>query len=147
MDREKYIQKVVLIFALTYAGALMILVSLFMAHDISPRGLGFAGLALMVVGLIVLTRYFRKAQKLSSLIESGELTPEVTKRISRQIRSLQIYVALLVFGLIAGLSDIHSMPVISILVGVAINQLLMWSCIKRIKQLKKRLNSEAVSAA
>jgi hypothetical protein len=136
-----------LIFVLCYASALTVLVSLYMAHDISPRGLGFAGLALMVVGFVVLTRYLRRAQKLPSLIESGELTPEVTKRIRRQILSLRIYVGGLVLGLIMALSDFRSLPAISIVVGVAINQLLMWSCIKRINQLKKRLNSEAISAA
>lgn len=101
----------------------------------------------MVVGFVVLTRYLRRAQKLPSLIESGELTPEVTKRIRRQILSLRIYVGGLVLGLIMALSDFRSLPAISIVVGVAINQLLMWSCIKRINQLKKRLNSEAISAA
>ena len=147
MDREKYIQKVMLIFVLCYAAVLVVVVSLYAAHDISPRGLGFIGLGLMVTGAVILTRYLRRAHRLPSPIESGELTPKVTKRIRRQILSLKIYVGALILGLIMALSDFHSLPAISIVFGVAINQLLMWTCIKRIGQLKKRLNSDVVSAA
>jgi hypothetical protein len=137
---EAYFRKLVLLFSLCYAVVLVALASAYMLKILSPRGLGIAGLISMVTAVIVLTHLIRKAQKqLPATTISNEVDGTERKRIRSRIRFLKIWICILAIGLIYGLSQLRGQPLWLLLVLVAMNQLLMWSSIHRIRGLEARL--------
>jgi len=95
----------------------------------------------MVVGTTVLTILIQWTKRtLPSDTPSTKIDSGTQRRLRWRIRLNKSYVVVLAIGLIYVISQARDLPVISLIVGIPMNQLLMWSAIGQIRRLKSRLN-------
>jgi hypothetical protein len=73
------------------------------------------------------------------------LDPAARKRIRWSIRLNKLFVVMMASALVFGLSQIREAPLMASLVGIAVNQVFMWSSIRQIRTLENRLKQPATS--
>jgi hypothetical protein len=89
------------------------------------------------LGWFVLWRLMARARR--SRTES--VVAVAPKRLRSRIIFLKLWVGLLVLCLFFGLTQIREAPIISTVVGILVNQMLLWAAILRIKRLQTQLRS------
>jgi hypothetical protein len=115
-----------------------------MLKILSPRVFAIVVLISMVAGTAALTVLIKNARKkFPAALSAQELDPDRRKRLERSIRSMKVYIALLVFCLIYGLWTTRNEtdPLWPRFVGVAINLGLTATFIKAVRNAQKRLAS------
>ncbi len=135
---QSYVRKVVIWFAVCSSAYLSVLVWLEITRRITPVDMAYASLGLWIGGAIVLTILFRRAQK--KYPKPNLSTDAVAaKRLRVFIVICKVCVGLLAIGLIVGLASFRRDEVGPNIVGIAINQIFMWSLIVWIRKLQVRL--------
>jgi hypothetical protein len=99
---------------------------------LKPRLLGVFGLANFVGSFLILRAALRRAP-----ISDGDITRE--QRV-RGVRASQVLIVIYVFALINGLLHIRGLPLIPVVVGVAVNILIVTALITNLHRSKAKLN-------
>jgi hypothetical protein len=102
-------------------------------HVLQPRLLGIMGLANFIGSVVILSVALKRAP-----VSDRDITRE--QRV-RAVKSIKFLIALDVFGLINGLFYIGKMPLIGIVVGVAVNVLILIALITTLRRNQARLNA------
>jgi hypothetical protein len=102
-------------------------------HVLQPRLLGVLGLANFVGSFLILWVALKGAP-----ISDRDITQE--QRV-RAVKSSKILIALYVFALISGLLHIRELPTTGIVVGVAVNVLILIALITNLRRNQAKLNA------
>lgn len=102
-------------------------------HLLQPRSLGILGLA-NFIGVFLVMWLALKSAPISDL----DITREQRKRA---IKSSKLLIAIYVFALINGLFHIRELPWIGIVVGVAVNILILIGLITNLRRNQAKLNA------
>ena len=128
MTRESAIKRSIVQFAIFYAITLLVIVREELVGAISPRALGIVGLFLMVGGCAFLTLRFRAINRSYKSVEPS--APELNNPAARRqiVRSMWMFRSLVVIMplFLLTLSGQNEMPVLSRVVGVAVNLGFTW---------------------
>ena len=109
-----------------------VLVLLSVEHVLPPRWLGVLGLANLIGSCLILVVALKRAP-----ISDCDITRE--QRI-RAVKSSKLLIAIYVFALINGLFHIRELPLIGIVVGIAINVLILIALIANLRTTQAKLN-------
>jgi hypothetical protein len=134
------IQRLVLTFMACFIAVLLALTFACFEGALSPRGFGVAGPSLMVGGCVLLAVLLRRTQK--RLSNDPEEPQRKIERLQRRILGQKLLIGILAVGLLAGLLQLRdpATPLLPFCVGVAINQLLMWSSVAAIRRMRRQLD-------
>lgn len=102
-------------------------------HVLQPRLLGILGLANFIGSVVILSVALKRAP-----VSERDITRE---QRARAVRSIKLLIAVYVFGLINGLFYVGKMPLIGIVVGVAVNVLILIALITTLRRTQARLNA------
>jgi hypothetical protein len=102
-------------------------------HVLQPRLLGILGLANFIGSVVILTVALKRAP-----VSDRDITRE--QRV-RAVRSIKLLIAIYVFGLINGLFYIGKMSLIGMVVGAAVNVLILIALITTLRRNQARLNA------
>jgi hypothetical protein len=102
-------------------------------HVLQPRLLGILGLANFVGSILILSVALKKAP-----VSDRDITRE--QRV-RAVKSSKLLIAIYVFALISGLFYIGKMPLIGIVVGIAVNVLILIGLVTNLRRNQAKLNA------
>ncbi len=112
----------------------------FAVGSLSPRGMGFALLALCVVAAVVFAFVIADAARHSQSQRQEPLTEAVRKR--RQIKIGKIAIIVLVFALFNGLLTTRNGPFWPVLVGATMNILMTVAIARGVIRLQRTLKDD-----
>jgi hypothetical protein len=119
-------------FFLAQCVIIAVLALLSVEHVLPPRWLGVLGLANLIGSCLILVVALKSAP-----ISDRDITRE--QRI-RAVKSSKLLIAIYVFALINGLFHIRELPLIGIVVGIAVNVLILIALIANLRTTQARLN-------
>ncbi len=102
-------------------------------HVLQPRLLGVLGLANFVGSFLIMWAALKKAP-----ISDRDITQE--QRV-RAVKSSKLLIAIYVFALVNGLLYIRELPPLGIVVGVAVNFLILIALITNLRRNQAKLNA------
>ncbi len=102
-------------------------------HVLQPRLLGVLGLANFVGSFLIMWVALKKAP-----ISDLDITRE---QLVRTVKSSKLLIAIYVFALINGLFHIGELPFIGIVVGIAVNVLILIALITNLRRNQAKLNA------
>src|SRR5436853_137026 len=108
------------------------LVLLSVEHVLQPRLLGVLGLANLIGSFLLMWTALKRAP-----ISDGDITQE--QRV-RAVKSSKLLIAIYAFALINGLFHIREFPPVGIVVGIAVNVLILIALIANLRRNQARLN-------
>ena len=111
------------------------LVLLSVEHLLQPRLLGILGLVNFFGSFLVLWVAFKRTP-----LSDRDITRE--QRL-RAVKNSKFLIAIYVFGLIDGLLHIRELPAVGIVVGVAVNILILIALITNLRRHQSKLNASA----
>lgn len=117
----------------------------FVMQTLSPREFSVAVLVLMAAMFVAFLLVFRRMRTLARASDQGSaeiiqpLDAVARKRIVRQIRRLQIMVALFVFCLLWGIWTERHGPYLPVVVGCVMNLAFVTGMVLTIRRLRKTL--------
>jgi hypothetical protein len=100
---------------------------------LQPRLLGILGLANFIGSILVLSVALKRAP-----VSDSDITRE--QRV-RAVKSSKLLIAIYVFALINGLFHIGELPFIGIVVGIAVNVLILIGLITNLRRNQAKLNA------
>jgi hypothetical protein len=109
------------------------LVLLSVEQILPPRLLGILGLANFVGSFLIMGAALKRAP-----ISDRDITQE--QRV-RAVKSSKILIAIYVFALVNGLFHIRELPSIGIVVGIAVNVLILIALINNLRRNQAKLNA------
>jgi hypothetical protein len=101
-------------------------------HVVQPRLLGVLGLANFIGSFVIMWAALRRAP-----ISDGDITRE--QRV-RAVKSSKLLIAIYAFALINGLLHIGDVPLIGIVVGIAVNVLILIALVTNLRRNQAKLN-------
>jgi hypothetical protein len=102
-------------------------------HLLAPRLLGFLGLANFLGSFLIMWAALKRAP-----ISDRDITRE--QRV-RAVKSSKLLIAIYVFALVNGLFHIRELPAVGIVVGVAVNILILIALIANLRRNQAELNA------
>jgi hypothetical protein len=102
-------------------------------HLLQPRLLGVLGLANFVGSFLIMWAALKKAP-----ITDQDITQE--HRV-RAVKSSKLLIAIYVFALVNGLLHIRELPLIGIVVGIAVNIVILIALITNLRRNQAKLNA------
>jgi hypothetical protein len=102
-------------------------------HVLQPRLLGILGLANFIGSILILSVALKRAP-----VSDRDITRE--QRV-RAVKSSKLLIAIYVFALINGLFYIAKVPLIGIVVGTAVNVLILIGLITNLRRNQTKLNA------
>jgi hypothetical protein len=108
-------------------------------HVLQPRMLGILGLANFIGSFLILWAALKRAP-----IPDRDITRE--QRI-RAVKNSKLLIAIYVFALINGLLHIRDFPVIGIVVGIAVNVLILIALITNLRGNQAKLNDGTMTTS
>ncbi len=137
----KTVVKLTLLYLACFVGALLLLIHEFIVRSLSPRFVLplflLAAYGLTVVFVHVTFRRNQTGQSLAVPVE-GPIDPATRKRRTFAIRAGEIWILLLVFALIVGLTRAKTFPLWETLAAVSINVLLTAALVLTVVRLKNK---------
>ena len=124
---------VILRFIIAQYVILTVFVVLTVEHVLQPRLLGILGLANFVGSFLILWAALKRAP-----ISDRDITHE--QRI-RAVKSSKLLIAIYVFALINGLFHIREVPLVGVVVGIAVNVLILIGLITNLRRNQAKLNA------
>ena len=143
MTRESAIKRSILQFAAAYAVVLLLVVREEVVGALSPKGLGVAGLLLMVGGSVFLASRFRAINRTYKSAEQPALVsgdPVVHQKLVRSIRSLRVGLFMMPTVLIYALFATKGESVFPRITGAVMNLLITWAFYKALRAQKAKLH-------
>lgn len=128
-------QAIFLRFIVAQSVILTSIVLLSVQHLIPPRFLAILGIANFVGSALILTAAFKRVP-----ISDQDVSQEQRRRA---IKASNILLVIYVIGLINGLGHVRQMPLPSILVGIAVNVLILFALGANIRRNKAKLEAFA----
>jgi di/tricarboxylate transporter len=108
-------------------------------HVLQPWMLGILGLANLIGSFLILWAALKRAP-----ISDRDITRE--QRI-RGVKSSKLLIAIYVFALINGLFHIRELPVIGIIVGIAVNVLILIALITNLRRNQAKLSQGSMTTS
>jgi hypothetical protein len=102
-------------------------------HVLQPRLLGVLGLANFVGSFLIMLAALKRAP-----ISDRDITQE--QRV-RAVKSSKLLIAIYVFALLNGLLHIRELPSLGIVVGIAVNVLILIALITNLRRNQAKLNA------
>jgi hypothetical protein len=102
-------------------------------HVLQPRLLGVLGLANFVGSFLIMSTALKRAP-----ISDPDITQE---QRARAVKSSKLLIAIYVFALLNGLLHIRELPSLGIVVGVAVNVLILIALISNLRRNQAKLNA------
>ena len=102
-------------------------------HLLQPRSLGVLGLANFVGSFLIMWAALKKAP-----ITDRDITHE--QRV-RAVKSFKLLIAIYLFALLNGLLHIRELPPIGIVVGIAVNVVILTALITNLRRNQAKLNA------
>ena len=109
------------------------LVLLSVEHVVQPRWLGVLGLANFIGSFLIMWTALKRAP-----ISDRDITREPRMRA---VKSSRLLIAIYVFALVSGLFHIRELPSIGIVVGIAVNVLILIALITNLRRNQAKLNT------